>query len=170
MNQITQNAQIHPFPGSNVQAESEMEELVTFVIDGQMFGVSALKVRDVLRQQPLTAIPLAPPEIAGTMNLRGHIVTALNMRARLGLPAAAENQRTMCVVAEHGGDQFCLIVDAVGDVLSLPRAKIEANPAALGDTWADLCKGIYRLEDRLLLILNIPRLLVFEARPESSRA
>jgi purine-binding chemotaxis protein CheW len=140
---------------------SEGEQLVTFFVGGQMFGISALRVRDVLRQQPLTRIPLAPHVIAGMMNLRGHIVTALDLRARLGLEPAEPGSRTMCVVVENGGDQFCLIVDSVGDVHSLPWAEIEANPASLADSWAELSKGIFRLEDRLLIILDIGRLLAF---------
>src|SRR5438128_5510837 len=92
------------------------EQMVTFFVADQIFGLSAYTVRDVLRAQPLTRVPLAAAEVAGAINLRGHIVTAIDVRARLGVAAAAADAPHMCVVVERGGEQFCLVVDGVGDV------------------------------------------------------
>lgn len=137
------------------------EQLVTFSVDGQMFGIPALQVRDVLRQQPLTKIPLARSEIAGAINLRGHIVTAIDIRARLGAqPRKAENPG-MCVVVESGGESFCLVVDSVGDVISVPSSEIEPNPGSLQSSWAQTSRGVFRTNERLLLLLDIDQLLVF---------
>lgn len=136
-------------------------ELVTFYVDGQLFGISALRVRDVLRRQPLTRIPLASAEIAGAINLRGHIVPAIDLRARLKTPASELAAPRMCVVVEKGGDPFCLIVDAVGDVISVSLDDIEALPGSLPTVWAQVSKGICRLNAQLLLIVDIDQLLVW---------
>jgi len=135
------------------------DQMVTFTVDGQHFGISALKVRDVLRHQPLTKIPLARPEIAGAINLRGHIVTAIDMRARLGAPPRAKGEGSMCVVVEGAGEWFCLIVDAVGDVVTIPSSEVEPTPTSLPPSWAALSRGIHRAPSHLLLLLDIEQLL-----------
>ncbi len=135
------------------------QQLVTFVVDGQNFGISALKVRDVLRRQPLTRVPLAPPEIAGAINLRGHIVTAIDMRSRLGTAPRGRDETTMCVVVEGADEWFCLIVDAVGDVITIADSAIEPTPASVPDEWATMMRGVHRMPNCLLLLLDIEQLL-----------
>ncbi len=135
------------------------EQLVTFRIDDQTFGIPALSVRDVLRRQSLTRVPLAAPEIAGAINLRGHIVTAINVRVRLGAAPAEMDAPQMCVVVENRGEAFCLLVDSVGDVIGVSEEQVQPNPASLPAAWAELSRGVYRLNDGLLLILNVDQLL-----------
>ncbi|MGE3334660.1 MAG: chemotaxis protein CheW [Rhodospirillaceae bacterium] len=137
------------------------EQLVTFSVDGQNFGISALKVRDVLRRQPVTRVPLARAEIAGAINLRGHIVSAIDLRARLGMAARTAGCPAMCVVVEHGAESVCLVVDSVGDVLSVDASDVEPNPASLPSTWAQAARGVYRARDHLLLLLDVDQLLTF---------
>ncbi len=144
-----------------VGASTSSQQLVTFTVDGQTFGISALRVRDVLREQPLTIVPLARPEIAGTINLRGHIVTAINVRARLGTPPRQAGVPVRCVVVEAGGDSYCLIVDSVGDVISVNASEVEPNPGSLQPAWAQVARGVYRASDRLLLLLDVDQLLTF---------
>lgn len=141
------------------QSRDASEQLVTFLVDGQHIGIPALKVRDVLRRQPLTRIPLARPEIAGAINLRGHIVTAIDVRARLAIPPRAAGEGEMCVVVEASGEWFCLIVDSVGDVITIPTAEIEPNPASLPAAWAPMSRGIHRAQSHLMLLMNIEQLL-----------
>jgi purine-binding chemotaxis protein CheW len=136
-------------------------QLVTFLVNEQIFGLNALRVRDVLREQPLTRIPLAKPEIAGLINLRGHIVTAIDVRSRLGVPAASPGDAKMCVVVEKGVDAFCLMVDGVGDVISVKESDIEPNPASLPPTWSQFSRGLFRMENKLLLLLDVDQLLSF---------
>ena len=136
-------------------------QLATFSLGDQLFGIPALRVRDILRQQPLTSIPLSSPEIAGTMNLRGHIVTAIDLGARMALGARVDDGSFMCVVIEELDDQFCLLVESVGDVLTADVKDIEPNPASLSEKWAELSKGILRLPDRLLIVLDSEKLLSF---------
>ena len=139
-----------------------LEEYVTMTTEGQMFGIPVLLVQDVLGPQKITQIPLAPSEVAGALNLRGRIVTAIDVRKRLGLPDPPEDVEGMCIVVEHGADLYSLIVDSVGEVLSLPSDSFEAVPSTLNPAWAKACKGIFRLEEDLMLVLDVERFIEFE--------
>jgi purine-binding chemotaxis protein CheW len=132
---------------------------VTLTVADQLCGVPVLAVRDVLGPQTITRIPLAPPEIAGSLNLRGRIVTAVDLRRRLHLPSAPPGTPHMSVVAEQGGELYALLVDQVSEVMSLPASAFERNPPTLEPAWAAFSAGIYRLQDRLLVVLDVARLL-----------
>jgi purine-binding chemotaxis protein CheW len=132
---------------------------VTLTLGDQLCGVPVVGVRDVLGAHPITRIPLAPPEIAGSLNLRGRIVTAIDLRQRLQLPRAPENSDRMSVVVELGSELYALLVDHVGDVVSPPQSAFERNPPTLGAAWAEVSVGIYRLEGELMVVLDYARLL-----------
>lgn len=138
---------------------SRTEDFVTMTIGGQTFGVPVLDVRDVLGPQRITRVPLAPPEIAGSLNLRGRIVTAVNMRQRLGLAPAERPEEAMAVVVEHEDEHFSLLVDEVGEVLRLSERQKDHNPATLDPQWRQIADGLYRLEGNLLIVLNIGAVL-----------
>jgi len=159
MNQVVPSSK----RGSHEIATTEdHEDFVTMFIEGQMFGIPVLVVQDVLGPQKITRIPLAPPEVAGSLNLRGRIVTAIDVRMRLRLPRKkAETGQGMSVVVDMKGELYSLRVDQVGEVLSLPAAKFERNPPTLDPLWREFSTGIYRLEEKLLVILDVPRLLDF---------
>jgi purine-binding chemotaxis protein CheW len=148
-------------------ASDEQRQYVSIVIDGQLFGIPVLIVHDVLGPQRVTRIPLAPPEVAGSLNLRGRIVTAIDVRLCLQLDKRPPDQRGMSVVVEQGGEFYSLIVDNVGEVLTLSAASLERNPATLDPRWREISSGIYRLEDQLLIVLDADRLLDF-ARTEAA--
>jgi purine-binding chemotaxis protein CheW len=133
--------------------------LVTLTVGDQLCGIPVLAVRDILGEQVITRIPLAPPEIAGSLNLRGRIVTAIDLRRRLRLPPAAPGQARMSVVAEQGGELYALLVDQVSEVLSLNAGLFERNPPTLEKSWAEFSTGIFRLDGRLLVVLDVSRLL-----------
>ncbi|MBM3491629.1 MAG: chemotaxis protein CheW [Alphaproteobacteria bacterium] len=141
-------------------ASGETREYVTAQIAGQHFGVPVLAVQDVLGPQRLASIPLAPPEVAGALNLRGRIVTAFDVRRRLGLPPA-DRAKSMSVVVEHHGEPYSLLIDEVGEVLSVPADRIERNPPTLDAHWREVAVGIYRLDGRLLVMLDVDKLLDF---------
>jgi purine-binding chemotaxis protein CheW len=135
---------------------------VTMTVANQIFGVPVLKVQDVLGPQRIAHVPLAPPEVLGSLNLRGRIVTAVDIRTRLGLPPLGDNTQSMSVVVDHGGELYSLVVDKVGEVMSLPAADFERNPSTLDPRWQEVSNGIYRLQGTLLVVLDVSRLLRLE--------
>lgn len=142
-----------------MESSSSNRELLTLTVGDQIFGIPILQVQDVLGAQKITRVPLAPPSIAGSLNLRGRIVTAINMRACLGMPDREHGAKTMSVVVENKGELYSLMIDSVGDVMNLPYSDYEKNPATLSPEWRAMCQGIYRLKDKLLVVLDVPRLL-----------
>ncbi len=140
-------------------ATKKHQDYVTMRLDGQMFGIPVLFVQDVLRGQRIAPVPLAPKEVAGSMNLRGRIVTVIDMRIRLGLEPKPYTGKTMSVVVEHNDEPYSLLVDSVGDVLSLPLTQFENSPANLSPVWRGISSGIFKLEQELLVIIDVASLL-----------
>ena len=132
-----------------------MKQLATFSVDGRFLGVDVARVREVLRPQELTRVPLAPPQIAGLINLRGEIVTAFDLRVALGRAQRDQDDRPMNVVVatEHG--PVSMLVDDVSDVLDLDEGSIERPPSTLRGSARDLIMGAYKLDGRLLLELDL---------------
>lgn len=137
---------------------STAQEFLTFTLDGQLLGVPVLQVQDVLTRQKVTRVPLAAPEIEGSLNLRGRIVTAINLRKRLRIEGE-QPIKTMSIVVEHRNDLYSLTVDSVGDVLGLCASLSQVPPATLEPVWRQHAGEIYRLEDKLLVILDINAML-----------
>jgi len=138
------------------------QDYVTVRLGGQLLGIPVLAVQDVLSSQKITRIPLAPPWVAGVLNLRGRIVTAIDLRHRLGLPERSDDGKDMSVVVEHRGEPYSLQIDSVGDVLDLGDEAMEKNPVTLDQRWREVSRGIFRLESELLAILDVEKLLSFE--------
>ena len=134
-------------------------EHVTVTIGEQLFGLPIDRVQDVFMLDRLTRVPLAPREVAGILNLRGRIVTAIDMRCRLGLPPLMGRKATMAVGIEVRGESFGLIIDQVGEVMQLPDASREANPVNLDPRWAKISAGVHRLDGELIVILDVDRVL-----------
>lgn len=141
------------------RAHEDGAEYVTFQIAQQLFGIHVLKVQDVLNHCKTTRIPLAPPEISGSLNLRGRIVTAIDVRLRLGLPQRDGEQTPMSIVVENDGELYSLMVDSVGEVLPLTNGSWERNPPTLDPRLREYSEGIYRLDGELLVVLDVTRLL-----------
>ncbi len=118
-------------PGVGAGANADERQFVTLMLGDQLCGISVLAVRDVLGEQAITRVPLAPREVAGSLNLRGRIVTAIDLRIRLGLPPAAAGTPRMSVVAEEAGELYALLVDQVAEVMSLRAGDLEQNPPTL---------------------------------------
>ncbi|MBL8837986.1 MAG: chemotaxis protein CheW [Alphaproteobacteria bacterium] len=148
--------------GTSGVASGDARDFVTMTIADQLFGIPVLTVQDVLGPQRITRIPLAPAEVAGALNLRGRIVTAIDVRRRLSLPPRAADNQGMSVVVDHKGELYSLIVDAVGEVLSLPGDAYERNPTTLDPRWREVSGGIYRLQGKLLVVLEVARMLDFK--------
>lgn len=214
--------------GTEIDALSreDLREFVTFHIAGQLFGIPVLIVQDILLPENIASIPLAPPEVRGSINLRGRIVTVIDVRVRLGLETreiafdktmadqraaveaaneieAAEAQadsgvelteeeqstnaaeaaersaheavdavkrknreHMMGVTVEHQNELYTLLVDSVGDVIALSKKSYEGNPSTLDPLWREFASGVYRLDNDLMVVLDVERLLDFKAKGE----
>jgi purine-binding chemotaxis protein CheW len=127
----------------------------TFVLDGHLFGVPVAAVQEVLRAQEVTAVPLAPTSVAGLINLRGQIVMTVDLRTRLGLAPREEGARCVNVVVRAlDGTPVSLVVDEIGDVLEPGEQAYEASPETLAPELRSLVNGVFKLPDRLLLVLD----------------
>ncbi len=146
---------------TRLPATTEAQQFVSITIGKQSFGIPVLLVHDVLGPQRITRIPLAPKEVAGSLNLRGRIVTAIQVRRRLGLDPLPADAETMSVVVEHQGELYSLIVDGVGEVLTLYDHDFESHPPTMSSRVREVSSGIYRLKDALLVVLDVPSLLDF---------
>ncbi|MFL6827719.1 MAG: chemotaxis protein CheW [Alphaproteobacteria bacterium] len=139
--------------------EDTVVEYVTAMIGGQLFGLPISRVQDVFMPERLTRVPLSPREIAGVLNLRGRIVTVVDMRARLGLPKNEEGKPPMAVGVDLRGESYGLLIDQIGEVLRLPGNGREDNPVNLDPRLAKLAGGVHRLEGQLMVILDVDRVL-----------
>src|SRR5271155_4273850 len=137
-----------------VQASTQFS---TFFVADLFFGVDVLRVQEVLRFQPMTRVPQAPEVVEGLINLRGQIVTAIDMRKRLQLPARQEDKAPMNMVVSTSDGPVSLLVDEIGDVLEMDATTFERPPENLDPGARDLIRGVYKLRDRLLLVLDEER-------------
>jgi purine-binding chemotaxis protein CheW len=142
-------------------ASGIQNDVVSMTVAGQLFGIPVMAVQDVLGPQRITRVPLAPAEVAGSLNLRGRIVTAIDVRLRLGMPKKEDGKPPMSVVVEHEGELYSLLVDAVGEVLSLNMKDYQRNPPTLNARLREFSDGIYRLNGALLVVLSVGSLLNF---------
>jgi purine-binding chemotaxis protein CheW len=134
-------------------------EYVTATIGGQLFGLPIAGVQDVFVPDRLTSVPLAPPEIAGVLNVRGRILTIIDMRRRLELEVLEESRRTLVVGIEHKGESYGLLIDRVGEVLKLPARSFEDNPINFDRTLAQVSAGVHRLDGKLMVVLDLDHVL-----------
>jgi purine-binding chemotaxis protein CheW len=131
----------------------------TFFLDGQCFGVEVRRVQEVVRRQPTTPVPLAPAAVRGLINLRGQIVTAIDLRRRLGLPDRPDDAESVNVVIRTGAGAVSLLADDVGDVLPVPDDAFEPPPEGLRGPARELIRGVYKLDGLLLRALDLDRVL-----------
>lgn len=131
--------------------------LVTFTLDERLYGVEVSWVQEVLRGLPRTRIPLAPPAMAGLINLRGQVLPAVDLRVQLGLPARVGDDEPMLVVVRVGGEPLALLVDSIGAVVDVEQDQFEPPPDTLAGPVREIVVGAYKLPDRLLLSLDVDR-------------
>jgi purine-binding chemotaxis protein CheW len=139
--------------------EGTVAEYVTAVIGGQLFGLPISRVQDVFMPERLTRVPLSSAEIAGVLNLRGRIVTVVDMRARLGLPRNDDGKPPMAVGVDLRGESYGLLIDQIGEVLRLADDGREENPVNLDPRMAKLAGGVHRLDGQLMVVLDVDRVL-----------
>jgi len=132
-------------------------QLATFWLDGDLYGVEVAHVQEVLRSQSITRVPLAPPAVAGLINLRGQVVTAIELRERLGRPARPAGTEAVVIVVRLHGEAVSLLVDSIADVVDVDVRDFEAPPDTLDGAARDLIRGAYKLDGQLLLALDVNR-------------
>ncbi|MBX9709536.1 MAG: chemotaxis protein CheW [Xanthobacteraceae bacterium] len=140
-------------------AETGITEYVTAMIGGQLFGLPIARVQDVFMPERLTRVPLASDDVAGVLNLRGRIVTAIDMRARLGLPKNDDGRPPMAVGVDRRGESYGLLIDSIGEVMKLADDSREMNPVNLDPRMEKVAGGIHRLEGQLMVVLDVDRVL-----------
>jgi purine-binding chemotaxis protein CheW len=142
-----------------MSATGNITEYVTTMIGGQLFGLPISRVQDVFMPERLTRVPLAGADVEGVLNLRGRIVTAINMRSRLGLPKRTDDRPAMAVGVDLRGESYGLLIDSIGEVLKLPDDSREPNPVNLDSRMAKISAGVHRLDGHLLVVLDVDRIL-----------
>src|SRR5499433_3381720 len=144
---------------TNESFNAHVTEYVTVLIGEQLFGLPISRVQDVFMPDRLTRVPLSSPEIAGVLNLRGRIVTAIDLRRRLGLPSRSDGRPPMAVGIELRGESYGLLIDSVGEVMKLADGTREPNPVNLDQHLKRVSGGVHRLEGQLMVILDVDRVL-----------
>ncbi len=134
-------------------------EVCTFLIDGHLFGIDVVEVQEVIRPQQMTRVPLAPRAVAGLLNVRGQLVTAIDLRRRLDLPARQAGMELMNIVVGTPEGAVSLLVDSVGEVLSIADDAYELPPPTLRPPARDVVRGVVKLSGRLLLHLDTKALI-----------
>src|SRR5439155_1980697 len=132
-------------PSKTETIEGAVAEYVTTMIGGQLFGLPIARVQDVFMPERLTRVPLAAADVAGVLNLRGRIVTAIDMRSRLGLPKREDDRPSMAVGVDLRGESYGLLIDSIGEVLKLPDDGREENPVNIDSRMARMSSGGHRL-------------------------
>jgi purine-binding chemotaxis protein CheW len=132
-------------------------QLCTFYLNGLYIGVDVTRVQEVIRYQEMTRVPLAAPEVRGLINLRGQIVTAIELRTRMGFPPRPDSQLPMNVVIRASWGNVSLLVDEIGDVVEVSEEMFERMPETILASMRDLFLGIYKLNQQLLLVLDTER-------------
>lgn len=143
----------------STSGDDGLNEYVTALIGGQLFGLPIRQVQDVFLPERVTRVPLAPPEIAGVLNLRGRIVTLIDLRQRLGMPPRADDAPSMALGVELRGEFYGLLIDSIGEVLKLADETREPNPINLDARLARVSAGIHRLEGQLMIVAEVERVL-----------
>lgn len=139
---------------------SSNEQLLTFYLDQQIFGIPVKYIKDIFKSAEITRVPLTPPEVAGVVNLRGHIVTAIDLRHKLCIsPLEEDAQTTMNVAVDVGEEMYSFIVDSVADVAIFAKKDFENNPSTLDEKLKDLSLGIYKLDGKLLIVLDVKKII-----------
>lgn len=144
-------------------------QLCTFLLDGVLFGVDVKAVQEVLRLQEMTPVPLAPEVVSGLINLRGHIVTAIDLRARLELAPRDHGAEPVNVVVRHGDSTVSLLVDDIGDVVAVDPSTFEATPATLDARIKAVVSGVFKLKGELLLLMEPGLVLHIDVNRETVR-
>jgi Chemotaxis signal transduction protein len=143
----------------NATSVSQVKKLVTFTVADQLFGISINKVQDILVPERIAPIPLAPVQVRGAINVRGKIVTVIDVRTRLDLEPAPDLHGGTALTVEHNSGLYTLLVDKVGDVVEVPDLSDSDTLAMPDRQWRDIATGIVKMEDSVIVVMDTDRFL-----------
>ncbi len=139
--------------------DDELLQLVTFSIGEEEFGVDILKVQEIIRTMEITKVPRAPEFVEGVINLRGKVIPIIDLRRRFGLTSKEHDKHTRIIVIEINNMIVGFVVDSVSEVLRIPASTVEPPPPVVAGMESDYISGVGKLQDRLLILLDLDRLL-----------
>ena len=154
---------------TQVKKDAELMQLVTFSIGDEEFGVDILKVQEIIRTMEITKVPKAPPFVEGVINLRGNVIPIIDLRKRFGLDTRKHDKHTRMIVIQLGTMVVGFMVDSVSEVLRIPSSTVEPPPPVVAGLESEYISGVGKLEDRLLIMLDLHRLLSSEEREALSK-
>ncbi len=143
------------------KSHADILDFITFTIADQLFGIPVQQIQDVFSAQQISPMSLAPPEITGSINLRGRIVIVMDVRRRLGLPPREAEEKAMNIVVDHGEHLYSLSVDSVAEILPLVDDEMEDSPPNLDPHFRAYSIGIHHVDGGLLVVLDVDKLLDF---------
>lgn len=159
-----ENVPVVSTDGKEGKIKDEILQLVTFSIGNEEFGVEILKVQEINKMMQVTKIPNSPSFVEGVINLRGKVIPIINLRTKLQMPAKEIDKNTRIVVMEIQGKTVGFIVDAVSEVLRIPRSITEPPPPMVGSVSSEYIVAVGKLEDRLLILLDVEKILSSEEK------
>ena len=140
----------------------EVFQIITFKVGKEEFSISILQVQEIIRITEVTSVPNSPPFVEGVINLRGNVIPVIDSRKRFGLPEAERTEASRIIVVESDGKIVGLIVDSVTEVLQLSRSTVVPPPDIVGGVDSDYVEGVGKYDDRLVILLNLAKLLTFK--------
>ncbi|MDP3935689.1 MAG: chemotaxis protein CheW, partial [Alphaproteobacteria bacterium] len=151
---------------NNLSDDSIHDHYLTVKIGAQLFGFPVVHLRDIFKSLEITPIPLAPKAILGSINLRGKVVTVIDLRLKLFPNIDIENRESMHIAVAHGQELLSFVVDSVGDVINIPQSQFEPLPSTLEQHWLSITDGVCQLNESLMIKLNMEHLLDLITREE----
>jgi len=145
-----------------IKQENELLQLVTFGIGEEEFGIDILKVQEIIRTMAITKVPNSPPHVEGVINLRGKVIPVIDLRSRFNMDYRQHDSQTRIIVLEIHGMIVGFVVDAVSEVLRIQSSTVEPPPAVVAGVESEYIKGVGKLDDRLLILLDLDKLVSME--------
>lgn len=145
-----------------LKQENELLQLVTFAISEEEFGIDILKVQEIIRMMDITKVPSSPPHVEGVINLRGKVIPVIDLRSRFGMETRPHDNQTRIVVMELHGMIIGFVVDAVSEVLRIQSSTVEPPPSVVAGIESEYIKGVGKLDNRLLILLDLDKLISSE--------
>ena len=160
MNNVTQE---NIEQAKNAKVDQELLQLVGFHLSGEEYGIDILKVQEIIRMLPITRVPNAPKSVEGVINLRGKVIPVMNLRNKFSMEDKQANKNTRIIVVNVGNKTLGVIVDSVSEVLRLSVDKVQPPPSVVTDNRSDYIKGIGKIGERLLILLDLDKIFAAEA-------